>query len=170
VTGVSHSLLAAGSSCADSTVCNGNETCNAAGACVAGTPPTVDDGSVCTTDACDPVSGVSHTPLAAGPHAPIAPSVTATKPATPQVFAPRAPLRSSTTAILAPRMLVIPSAASLTLRLPQAPRAQTAPSVTATKPATPVPNAWQARPPPLTTATCAPPMPVIPSAASLTLR
>ena len=66
VTGVSHTPLAAGSSCADGTVCNGNETCNGSGTCVPGTPLVVDDGNPCTADACDPVTGASHTPLAAG--------------------------------------------------------------------------------------------------------
>src|SRR6266566_6036678 len=37
--------------CDDGQLCNGLETCNPAdGHCVAGTPPTCDDGSVCTTD------------------------------------------------------------------------------------------------------------------------
>lgn len=51
--------------CVDSTVCNGAETCSA-GICVAGTPLVVDDNKVCTIDACNPSSGVSHTPRAAG--------------------------------------------------------------------------------------------------------
>ncbi len=66
VTGVAHTPVAAGTSCADSTVCNGAETCNAGGTCEAGTPPTIDDGNVCTADSCDPVTGVAHAPVAAG--------------------------------------------------------------------------------------------------------
>ena len=66
VTGVAHTPVAAGTSCSDGNACNGNETCNAAGTCIAGTPPTLDDGNPCTTDACDPVNGVTHTPVAAG--------------------------------------------------------------------------------------------------------
>jgi hypothetical protein len=52
--------LSAGTSCADGTVCNGDETCNGFGTCVAGTPPVVSDDNSCTTDACDPIAGVSH--------------------------------------------------------------------------------------------------------------
>ena len=66
VTGVSHTPLPAGTSCADGDVCNGDETCDAAGTCQAGTPPPIDDNNPCTADACDPVTGVSHTPLPAG--------------------------------------------------------------------------------------------------------
>ncbi len=46
--------------CADSTVCNGAETC-VAGACVAGTPLACGDTNTCTVDSCDPVSGCAHT-------------------------------------------------------------------------------------------------------------
>ncbi|MCB9492500.1 MAG: PKD domain-containing protein, partial [Dehalococcoidia bacterium] len=51
--------------CADADVCNGAETCSA-GACVAGTPITVDDGNPCTDDSCDPLTGVAHDPTAVG--------------------------------------------------------------------------------------------------------
>jgi RHS repeat-associated protein len=54
---------AAGSSCADPNLCNGSELCDAAGVCQAGTPLPLDDGNACTTDACDPAGGVSHTPI-----------------------------------------------------------------------------------------------------------
>ena len=47
--------------CSDSNACTGIESCNAA-TCVPGVPPTVDDGNACTADACDPHTGVSHTP------------------------------------------------------------------------------------------------------------
>jgi cysteine-rich repeat protein len=46
-----------GSSCADATVCNGDETCDGAGTCLAGAAPTCDDGDPCTQDSCDDVGG-----------------------------------------------------------------------------------------------------------------
>ena len=46
-----------GSPCDDATVCNGNETCNGAGACLPGTPLNCDDGNACTADSCDQVGG-----------------------------------------------------------------------------------------------------------------
>jgi hypothetical protein len=58
--------LGAGASCADGNACNGDETCNGLGSCLAGPPPVVDDGNVCTADACDPNAGVSHVPLPDG--------------------------------------------------------------------------------------------------------
>ncbi len=64
--GIVHLPAAVGTSCADANACNGAETCDGAGACVAGTPPTTDDGNPCTADACDPTVGVTHTPLPAG--------------------------------------------------------------------------------------------------------
>ncbi|HLK10052.1 MAG TPA: hypothetical protein VKW76_01600 [Candidatus Binatia bacterium] len=52
-------------SCDDGNVCNGTETCDpGTGQCVAGTPPNCDDGDPCTADACDPVQGCTHTPVA----------------------------------------------------------------------------------------------------------
>jgi hypothetical protein len=67
ITGVcSNPVLAPGSSCSDGNACNGLETCTAAGACLAGTPPTIDDGNPCTVDSCTPASGVSHVALGAG--------------------------------------------------------------------------------------------------------
>ncbi|HEY0194921.1 MAG TPA: hypothetical protein VGC42_27600 [Kofleriaceae bacterium] len=51
----------AGTSCADGDLCNGDETCDGVSACRAGTPPVVDDRNACTTDACDATHGVSHT-------------------------------------------------------------------------------------------------------------
>ncbi len=61
--GVQHTPTA-GASCSDGNACNGAETCSASAACVAGTAPPVDDGNPCTTDACDPAKGVTHTPIA----------------------------------------------------------------------------------------------------------
>ena len=65
-TGVAHDPLAAGTSCADADLCNGDETCNDAGSCDTGTAPDLDDANPCTADSCDPVTGVTHTPVAAG--------------------------------------------------------------------------------------------------------
>jgi hypothetical protein len=56
----------AGTSCADDTLCNGDETCNGGGACLPGAPPVVSDGNTCTTDTCDPATGVSNVPLPDG--------------------------------------------------------------------------------------------------------
>ncbi|HEY6560945.1 MAG TPA: hypothetical protein VI072_26900 [Polyangiaceae bacterium] len=47
----------AGASCADANKCNGSETCNNLGACVAGTALNCDDGIFCTIDSCVPASG-----------------------------------------------------------------------------------------------------------------
>jgi len=58
--GVIHTPVAAGTTCSDGNACNGVETCNATGTCIAGTAPVVDDGNPCTTDACNPSTGVSH--------------------------------------------------------------------------------------------------------------
>ncbi len=52
-----------GESCSDSDACNGDETCNGFGTCLAGTPPIVNDRNACTTDSCDPGTGVSHVPV-----------------------------------------------------------------------------------------------------------
>jgi len=67
VTGAAvHTPVGAGTSCADSNICNGYETCNGAGACTAGTPPSIDDGNPCTTDFCNPLAGAQHVPAPAG--------------------------------------------------------------------------------------------------------
>lgn len=60
------SSAAAGTACPDGDLCNGDETCNGFGSCVAGDPPAVSDGNSCTTDACDPATGVSHATLPDG--------------------------------------------------------------------------------------------------------
>ncbi|MBN2194547.1 MAG: hypothetical protein JW751_17145, partial [Polyangiaceae bacterium] len=65
VTGVTHLPVADGAACADADACNGDEIC-AAGNCMPGLPPAVDDGNPCTADACDPVTGVTHLPVADG--------------------------------------------------------------------------------------------------------
>lgn len=46
----------AGTSCADALFCNGDETCDGAGACRPGAPVDCSDGIACTTDACDEVN------------------------------------------------------------------------------------------------------------------
>jgi len=51
------------SACSDGEACNGVEVCSATSGCQPGTPLDCDDGSVCTTDACDSVLGCTHTPI-----------------------------------------------------------------------------------------------------------
>jgi hypothetical protein len=51
--------------CNDNNSCNGSETCSA-GVCQPGTPVSVDDSDPCTTDTCDQIGGVRHTPVATG--------------------------------------------------------------------------------------------------------
>ncbi|MDQ3177102.1 MAG: MopE-related protein [Actinomycetota bacterium] len=51
-----------GTSCPNDDICDGAETCSS-GLCASGTPPVVDDEDHCTTDSCDPVTGVAHTPV-----------------------------------------------------------------------------------------------------------
>jgi cysteine-rich repeat protein len=46
-----------GSSCADSNLCNGPETCDGTGICQPGTPPECNDNDLCTQDSCDAVDG-----------------------------------------------------------------------------------------------------------------
>jgi RHS repeat-associated protein len=64
--GVIHAPVAQGTGCSDGNACNGTESCDGNGICLAGVPPSVDDGNVCTSDACDPALGVTHTPVATG--------------------------------------------------------------------------------------------------------
>lgn len=56
----SHPAKANGTSCADGTVCNGNETCQF-GTCAAGTPLACNDGDSCTTDSCNAQTGCLFT-------------------------------------------------------------------------------------------------------------
>ncbi|MBI5533943.1 MAG: lamin tail domain-containing protein [Deltaproteobacteria bacterium] len=51
---------AQGSPCADADLCNGNETCDAQGACTVGVPLVCDDNNVCTSDSCQAASGCVH--------------------------------------------------------------------------------------------------------------
>jgi YD repeat-containing protein len=63
-TGCMHLPRPAGDlACSNHDVCDGLELCSGTGVCLPGTPPTVDDGQVCTLDACDAVNGVSHTSI-----------------------------------------------------------------------------------------------------------
>ena len=50
-----------GVSCADTDLCDGEETCDGNGACVDGTALDCDDDDACTTDACVPLTGCSNT-------------------------------------------------------------------------------------------------------------
>jgi RHS repeat-associated protein len=60
--GVTHAAIAPGTSCSDQNVCNGVETCNASGQCVA-SAPAVDDGVACTVDTCSYAGGIVHTTI-----------------------------------------------------------------------------------------------------------
>ncbi|HKY35080.1 MAG TPA: carboxypeptidase regulatory-like domain-containing protein, partial [Polyangiaceae bacterium] len=65
--GVVHLPVAVGVTCeSDNDVCNGISRCDGLGVCVPGAAPPLDDGNPCTTDACDPQTGVSHNPVVAG--------------------------------------------------------------------------------------------------------
>lgn len=57
---------APGTACPDGDLCNGDEVCDGAGACVAGAPPVVDDANPCTLDGCDDGDGVVHQPARGG--------------------------------------------------------------------------------------------------------
>ena len=65
-TGCVYAPLAAGISCSDGLPCNGNETCDGAGACIAGSPPTCGDGNPCTDDSCVDPAGCTHVAVAQG--------------------------------------------------------------------------------------------------------
>jgi len=52
-------------SCADGTVCNGNEVC-VSGVCQIGTPLVCVDGNECTSDSCDAALGCQFPPVADG--------------------------------------------------------------------------------------------------------
>jgi hypothetical protein len=56
VSGCQNTAVPNGTPCADGTVCNGAEVCQA-GTCTAGTPLNCNDGNPCTVDSCDPVTG-----------------------------------------------------------------------------------------------------------------
>lgn len=65
-TGVSHGLAPAGTSCGVVDHCNGSDVCDTQGFCVQTPRADVDDFNPCTVDSCDPATGVSHEPAAAG--------------------------------------------------------------------------------------------------------
>jgi hypothetical protein len=54
-----------GSACSDANVCTQTDTCQS-GACAGSNPVDPSDSNPCTADTCDPVGGVSHTPLPEG--------------------------------------------------------------------------------------------------------
>jgi hypothetical protein len=62
--GCTNTPLLDGSSCDDTNLCDGTETCSA-GACQPGTPPNCDDGNFCTQDGCDNATGCTHASAAA---------------------------------------------------------------------------------------------------------
>jgi hypothetical protein len=51
-----------GSTCSDGNACTVGDACTD-GVCTPGSPDPCDDGDACTTDACDAVTGCSHTPI-----------------------------------------------------------------------------------------------------------
>jgi hypothetical protein len=52
--------------CSDGNTCTGAEHCDVTLGCVNGSGLATDDGNPCTTDVCDPITGVSHQPLPEG--------------------------------------------------------------------------------------------------------
>ena len=52
----------AGASCGNGNVCDGEETCNGAGACQSGTPLVPQANSICESAFCDPVLGIQEVP------------------------------------------------------------------------------------------------------------
>ncbi len=62
VAGCQNQALTDNTACGDGDICNGAEVC-ASGICTAGTAPNCDDGELCTTDSCDPVSGCQNVGL-----------------------------------------------------------------------------------------------------------
>jgi hypothetical protein len=63
--GCRHLAVPDGTACPDATVCNGLESC-VAGVCVPGAALDCDEGSPCTTDACDAVAGCQRLSMADG--------------------------------------------------------------------------------------------------------
>jgi cysteine-rich repeat protein len=61
-TGPTHTPAADGTLCLNSSLCDGTEAC-LAGVCTPGTSPIVNDDNPCTTDSCDPITGVQHLPV-----------------------------------------------------------------------------------------------------------
>src|SRR5207302_10093237 len=51
-------------SCTDNNACTAGDHC-VGGTCVSGSPVNCDDGDICTTDACNPSTGCTHTSICA---------------------------------------------------------------------------------------------------------
>jgi hypothetical protein len=66
VSGCQYTPRPDGTSCADSTVCNGAERCQG-GLCIPGTPLDCNDQNPCTADVCSPLAGCLHTPISPCP-------------------------------------------------------------------------------------------------------
>lgn len=67
LTGVSHVPIPQGALCGVAQdACSGAFACDGAGSCVQGPPPVTDDQNECTADSCNPITGVSHTPVSSG--------------------------------------------------------------------------------------------------------
>ncbi|AKF05349.1 hypothetical protein DB32_002498 [Sandaracinus amylolyticus] len=64
-TGCANDPVAAGTACADDDLCDGAETCDAAGACATGTPVDCSDDDPCTEDVCTAATGACTNPPAA---------------------------------------------------------------------------------------------------------
>src|SRR6185295_1933460 len=63
----SYAFKNSGEACSDGNACTNGDTCNGTGTCTAGSPTSVDDNNVCTTDGCNTTTGsVTHTPVANG--------------------------------------------------------------------------------------------------------
>jgi RHS repeat-associated protein len=64
--GERHDPVPVGASCSDANYCNGTETCDGLGTCLAGIPVSADDRNPCTVDRCDPATGVWNDPVPGG--------------------------------------------------------------------------------------------------------
>ena len=53
--------------CGDGDACNGEEACDATGACLSGLPPDCEDGNECTADTCEASAGCLNAPVEAVP-------------------------------------------------------------------------------------------------------
>ncbi len=58
--------VASGTSCSDGNACTSGETCNGSGACAGGSAVDPNDNNPCTSDSCDPLTGVHNDPVANG--------------------------------------------------------------------------------------------------------
>jgi CHRD domain/PKD-like domain/Secretion system C-terminal sorting domain/Putative metal-binding motif/Dictyostelium (slime mold) repeat len=62
LTGPVYTNVADGTVCGAGDACSNSYTCQA-GVCTPGSPINTDDNNACTTDGCDPITGVFHTPV-----------------------------------------------------------------------------------------------------------